>query len=579
MKNIKHIIWFFKKYKYKYLIGIFALLFTNIVVTVPNQLIGKFIDAVKENTLTSVSLRNIVLIFVIVTVLKYVSAFIWHYYLFGYSYQSGKDFRDQFVSKILKQSPIFFFKNSTGSLMSKATQDIGAIETLTGYGILAAMDATVFPLIIIFIMGTTISWPMTLLSVVFLPLLIVFTKVLGKKLYEGFMRIQQSYDHISETVLENITSIRVIKGYSTQEVAQDRFDKSVDELYENTYKQYKVDAVFIPSSRLIPAFTFVVAILFGQYLMGENRLTLGQMTTFFLYLNMLVWPMFAFGDLFNVIQEASASIERLYQVYTYKEEVEDREDIIEYEANGDIEFKNFSFKYPKENHYALKDINLKIKKGETLGIVGKIGSGKTTLVRQLLRYYTVEEGLILMDERPIEQYSIESIRESFGYVPQQHLLFSKSVYENIAFGKNKSSEQEVMDSIEFSDFTKDLHTLPNGLETMIGEKGISISGGQKQRVSISRAVIKNPETLILDDSLSAVDAITEKNIIQNIREQRDGKTTIIIAHRLSGVKHADNIIVLDKGEIVEQGTHKELLANKKWYYEQYEMQKLGGSDE
>lgn len=579
MKNIKHIIWFFKKYKYKYMIGIFALLFTNIVVIVPNQIIGKFIDSVTNNALTADLLRNIVLIFIAVIVLKYISAFIWHYYLFGHSYQSGKDFRDQFIIKILKQSPIFFFKNSTGSLMSKATQDIGAIETLTGYGILAAMDATVFPLIIIFIMGITISWPMTLLSVMFLPLLVLFTKILGKKLYEGFMRIQQSYDHISETVMENITSIRVIKGYSTQEVAQKRFDESVDKLYENTYKQYKVDAFFIPSSRLIPAFTFVAALLFGQYLMGENSLTLGQMTTFFLYLNMLVWPMFAFGDLFNVIQEASASIERLYHVYTYKEEVVDREDAIEYEANGDIEFKDFSFKYPRENQYALEDINLKIKKGETIGIVGKIGSGKTTLVRQLLRYYTVEEGIILMDDRPIEQYSIESIRDSFGYVPQQHLLFSKSVYDNIAFGKTNATEKEVMDAIEFSDFTKDLHTLPNGLETMIGEKGISISGGQKQRVSISRAVIKNPETLILDDSLSAVDAITEKNIIKNIREQRKGKTTIIIAHRLSGVKHADNIIVLDKGRIVESGTHKELLANKKWYYEQYEMQKLGGSDE
>ena len=579
MKNIKHIIWFFKKYKYKYFIGIFALLFTNIIVTVPNQLIGKFIDAVKENTLTAVSLRNIVLIFVAVIVLKYVSEFIWHYYIFGYSYQSGKDFRDKFVSKILKQSPIFFFKNSTGSLMSKATQDVGAIETLTGYGILAAIDATIYPIIIIFIMGTTISWALTLLSIIFLPLLIVFTKVLGKKLYEGFMKIQQSYDHISETVMENITSIRVIKGYSTQEVAQARFDKSVDELYENTYKQYKVDAVFIPSGRLIPAFTFVVALLFGEYLMGESRLTLGQMTTFFLFLNMLVWPMYAFGDLFNVIQEASASIERLYQVYNYKEDVKDRENTIEYEAKGDIDFTNFNFKYPKENNYALKDINLKIKKGETLGIVGKIGSGKTTLVRQLLCYYAVEEGLILMDEKPIKQYSIESIRKSIGYVPQQHLLFSKSVYDNIAFGKNKASEEEVMNAIEFSDFTKDLHTLPHGLETMIGEKGISISGGQKQRVSISRAVIKNPETLILDDSLSAVDAITEKKIVQNIRKQREGKTTIIIAHRLSGVKHADNIIVLDNGEIVEQGTHKELLANKKWYYEQYEMQKLGGSDE
>ena len=225
------------------------------------------------------------------------------------------------------------------------------------------------------------------------------------------------------------------------------------------------------------------------------------------------------------------------------------------------------------------DFNLTLNTVYTLVIVGKIGSGKTTLLKQILRFYPVEEGQILLDGKAVETYTIDSIRDKIGYVSQQHLLFSKSVYDNIAFGKSNASEEDVMAAIEFADFTKDLNSLPNGLETMIGEKGISISGGQKQRVSISRAIIKEPEILILDDSLSAVDALTERNIIENIVSHRKGKTTIIVAHRLSGLMHADNIIVLEDGKIVESGNHQELLEKEGWYYKQYQSQKSGGSDE
>lgn len=579
MKNIRHIFWYIKKYKTRYIIGVLSLVLCYVAIPIPTWVVGRIIDMIKTETLTRDALYKFVGLTVIASVGLYILEYIWHYFIFGHAFQAGRDNRRRLVSKILKQNPVFFHNNSTGALMSKATQDVTAIEALTGWGILLAFDAIVYPLVLVIIMGTTISWKLTLISIVFLPLLIVVTDKLGKRLHKMHLRTQKLFENLNESVMENITSIRVVKGFSTQEATQKRFEKAAGELYNSQMEQGKLHSWFHPAGRLIPSLSFIISLLVGQALMKNGELTLGQMTSFFLYLNMLVWPMFAFGDLINVVQESSASIKRLEDTYTYKEDLVNREEAIEFDGNGTIEFKNFGFRYPGEKTYALKNINVKIKKGETLGIVGKIGSGKTTFVKQLLRFYEVEEGLILFGDRPVEQYTIESIRDKMGYVPQQHLLFSKSVYKNIAFGKDNATEKDVMDSIEFADFTKDLDTLPHGLDTLIGEKGISISGGQKQRISISRAVIKNPEVLILDDSLSAVDSITEKKIISNIQEQRKGKTTVIVAHRLSGLKHADNIIVLDKGEIIESGTHEMLLANKGWYYEQYESQKSGGSDE
>lgn len=579
MKNIKYIFWYFKKYKKRYAIGIICLLLTYVAIPIPNFVIGRMVDLIKTNTLDKRALIIFSILLFGSAIIQYILNYVWRIEIFGHSFQSGRDNRRRLVAKILKQSPPFFYKNSTGSLMSKATQDMAAIETLTGYGILALTDSTIYPLSVIMIMGITISWKLTIYSILILPLLIVITKFLGAKLHIGFLKIQKSFEKMNESVLENIASIRVIKGFSTQEVSSKKFEESADNLYDSQMKQDTMRALFIPSGRLIPSLTFVIALIFGEKLMRAGDITLGELTSFFLYLNMLVWPMFAFGDLINVIQEAGASLSRLQQVYDYEEDLVDRKDAEEFKADKSIEFKDFSFKYPGENEYSLKDISFKLNKGETLGIVGKIGSGKTTLLKQILRFYNVENGMIFLDDKPINQYNIKSIRDKIGYVPQQHLLFSRSVYDNIKFGKDNATKKDVMDAIEFADFTKDLDTLPNGLETLIGEKGVSISGGQKQRISISRAVIKDPEILILDDSLSAVDSLTEKKIISNIVNNRKNKTTIIVAHRLSGLMHADNIIVLDEGRIVESGTHKELLENKAWYYEQYESQKLGGSNE
>lgn len=578
MKDLKKILWFARENKRGYLIGALSLLVTYIFIPIPNWVIGRFIDLIRANSLDLKTFRLLSVAILGSIVFQYIFEYIWHYNIFGLAFQSARDFRRRIVAKVLGQAPNFFIKNSTGSIMSKATNDISAIETLTGYGVLAFFDSTVYPISIMFIMAITVSWKLTLISILAMPIIIVVTKKLGKILIERALAIQKSFEKLNESVLENVSSIRVIKGFSTQEITQERFDERADELFRNQMKQAKQHALFIPTTRIVPAICFVVALIFGELFIGMQEISLGQLVSFFMYLNMLSWPMIAFGDLINVIQEASSALSRIQEIFDYKEDLVDREGAVDYKALGDIEFIDFDFSYPGEDRLVLNKLNLKIERGKTLGVVGKIGSGKTTLLKQLLRYYEVRENSLLFDGKSVENYKIKSIRDKMGYVSQQHILFSKSVRENILFGNSKASEEEFEAAIDFADFRKDIKNLPQELETMIGEKGISISGGQKQRISIARAIIKEPEILILDDSLSAVDALTEKNIIERIKEEREGKTTIIIAHRLSGLKHADKIIVLEEGHIVEEGSHEELLANKAWYFDQYQAQSMGGSD-
>lgn len=579
MKNLKHLFWFIKKNKKMYILGFIFLFLTNFTAPLPTYFMGLIVDKIKMGAITGSKLQILTGGLLFIVVIEYIFQYLWHFYIFGGSFLAARDFREKIVSKIFKQTPPFFVKNSTGSLMSKATNDVSSIETITGFGVLALLDSTIYPIFIIGIMVLTVSWKMTLLSICVLPLIIFITKILGEKLYLNHKKVQESMEKLNESVLEDVTSIRVIKGFSTQEVTKDRFYEKVEHLNKMTFNQSKLNAIFNPTSIIVPGLSFTIALFLGENLMGLNQLTTGQMISFFFYLKMLEWPMYAFGDMINVVQSASASLERLQEIFDYEEDLVDKENAIEYMGGKDIEFKNFSFKYPQTDVEVLKDINLKIKAGQTLGIVGKIGSGKTTLAKQFLRYYKTEYDTMLFDGKDVSEYRIDSIRDKMGYVSQQHILFSKNVYENISFGKNNATKEDVKKSIDFAAFTKDVDSLPSGLETIIGEKGISISGGQKQRISIARAIIKNPEILILDDSLSAVDAITEKNIIENIKNERVGKSNIIIAHRLSGLKHADNIIVLEDGKIVEQGTHEQLLENRGWYYEQYETQRLGGSDE
>ncbi len=575
MGPIKKTAWFFKRNKGQYSLVIIFLIVEYLLDPLPPYIIGKLADQVSSKTLTQEGLNRMSLILFSSIILRYLISYIWNFILFKSSFKMGRDSRRRLVEKLLGQGPDFYAQNTSGSLMSKATNDVSNVETLAGYGLLAFLDATIYPLVLILIMGITISWKLTFMAIIPLPLLIVASKKLGDSLYKIYRKIQVSLEKLNESVLENVTSIRVIRGFAMEEEVEEAFDKKNQAIYKEMVGQVRLAGWFMPLGKIIPSISFLLTLLLGERLMGLGQLSLGQLVSFFVYLNMLVWPMYAFGDFINVYQESKASIDRLDELYSYEREKEDREGNLICSFENTLEFKNFFFSYPQAERPSLEDINLRISRGQTLGIVGKIGSGKTSLARQFLAIYPAESGEVLIDDRPLEDYSKESVRDRVAYVPQNHILFSKTIYENVLFGQVDASEEKVMEALEFSDFKKDLGVFSQGLKTKIGEKGISISGGQKQRISIARALIKEADILILDDSLSAVDGITEENILKNMKENRGGKTNIIIAHRLSGVRDADLIIVMDEGRIVERGNHQELMDLKGWYYDQYNQQKLG----
>jgi ATP-binding cassette, subfamily B, multidrug efflux pump len=366
----------------------------------------------------------------------------------------------------------------------------------------------------------------------------------------------------------------VIRAYVQERADEKRFSDMTEDVYNKNIKVARIDSLFDPTIKVLVGLSYLIGLGYGSYLVFHQTITIGDLVSFNVYLGMLIWPMFAIGELINVMQRGNASLDRVQETLRYEEDVKDPANPQSVQNPEILGFEEVSFQYPTSKVVNLSQVNTALSKGETLGIVGKTGSGKTTFVKQLLREYPVGGGKLTINGTLINDLPLGTVRDWVGYVPQDHVLFSRTVKENILFGREAATEEELTKAIELADFRKDLQMLPDGLATLVGEKGVALSGGQKQRISIARALIKDPEILILDDSLSAVDAKTESKIIENIRKERGGKTTIITTHRLSAVEHADWIVVFDNGVVVEEGRHEELLQNNGWYKEQYDRQQI-----
>lgn len=623
--------WLIDKYSKEYLIATTMITLSYSIAIVPPWLAGFIADRIIANELTIASLVTYVAMLLVLTALYYVTGYLWSYYLVKAFDVSELVARQKTITKIFNQNAPFFLAHSTGSLMGKSTNDVSSIGEMASFGIMLLFDATLYQIAIIAIMAISGSWFLTLLTVLPYPLLILSSKLIGKHLYREYDLAQQAFDEMNDRVLENVQGVRVVRAFVLEEQEMEAFEAHADQLYKQNLKVARLDALFMPASRLVQGTSFVIAMIVGAELVKTDAITIGQLMTHVFYLGMLSWPMIAMGEFINISQAGSASMERIEEIWNWREDIVDPPNAIICEKIGDITFDNFSFTWPGQKEPILRDLSFTVKQGMMLGVVGRVGSGKTALLKQILRFYPQEADLpssvhdhvltapperLRLNNLPIRLYDRRSVRRHIGYVPQESTLFSLTVLENILLGADISREdwplneeeraseqafwkqkyrdivkvvedrtrkkveplpipQETLDrAIEIADFTKDIEFLPEGLDTLTGEQGIALSGGQKQRISIARALLADPEVLILDDCLSAVDAITEKNVLSALARERAGKTTLVSSHRLSAIRDSDLIIVLENGSIAARGTHDELMAAGGWYREQYEKQQL-----
>lgn len=571
--------WFFKKYKKRYIVALSALLFVTILDILPPKLIGSAIDEIAFGRMTAERLAELLLFYGGIIVVGYIVTYFWMYQLFGGAFLVERLMRSRLMKHLLNMTPAFYEKNRTGDLMARATNDLKAISITAGFGVLTLMDSTIYMTIIMGMMFVFISWKLTLAALLPLPLMAYLINKYGNKIHERFKQAQNAFGQLNDHVLESIAGVRVNRAFVQEHEDASRFKGMTEEVFQKNIEVAKIDSLFTPITKLLIGLSYVIGLGYGAYLVFQNELTIGELVSFNVYLGMLVWPMFAVAELINVLQRGNASLDRVQETLAYPPDVQDSEQIIEVEQFKSIEFKQVCFSYPSVLTEQLIDISFRLERGQTLGIVGKTGSGKTTLLKQLLREYPLGRGQIAISDVPIERIAVDKILSWIGYVPQEQFLFSKTVRENILFGNKEASDLELHQAIKLAAFDQDIELLPQGLETLVGEKGVALSGGQKQRVSIARAFISDPEILILDDALSAVDGKTEARIIENIRRERSGKTTLIASHRLTAVQHADVILVLDHGRVSEAGNHQELMNKKGWYYEQYILQQAKSSKE
>ncbi|WP_057766640.1 ABC transporter ATP-binding protein [Companilactobacillus tucceti] len=564
--------WFFKHRWKQYSLGVLALLLVAVCNVVPPRIVGIIVDAVSKRTMTINFLIMNLLLLLLVAILGYFLRFVWQKMIFGSSYVLERDLRNRLFRHFMKMDTTFYKKWRTGDLMAHATNDIDAVREVAGPGVLTLADSLITGLSMIFAMGMFVNWKLTFYAILPLILLAVMANILGNKIHDAFMKSQAAFSSINNKTQESIVGVKVLKALGQEKQDEQDFDKYVDENIKANKKSYRLDALFDPLTSLIMGISYVITIILGGLAVIHSQITIGELVSFITYMAELTWPMFAIGSLFNILERGSASYDRITELLGEKSSLVAPRHEVTVSPKGTLDFEIKKFHYPDDKATALSKVSFELKEGQTMGIVGPTGGGKSTIISLLMRDFDHYNGQITVDDHDIRDFKLDNYLDTIGYVPQTNFLFSTDIRDNIRFANIDATQEQVEKAAHVADLDNDIKDMEKGYDTFVGELGVSLSGGQKQRLAIARAILSDPGLLILDDSLSAVDSKTERNIEERIAENRRNGTTIIAASRLSSVEYADQILVVDNGTIIEHGTHQELLANKGWYYDTFNLQ-------
>jgi ATP-binding cassette subfamily B protein len=558
------------RYKARYVAGFLHLLLSQLVGVAVPLIIKSGIDDLMEGSMAR-KLLGVAALLLAVGACKAVLQFWMRWILIGISRDVEYDLRNDLFTHLMRLSPRYYTENRTGDLMSKLTNDLNAVRNMVGPGIMYSANTVVVGVATVALM-VHLDWRLTLYALIPMPLVSLGVKLFGQQIHERFEKIQALYSDLTERVRENLSGVRVVRAFCQEEAEMAEFDGMNLDFVAKNKGLIWITSFLWPGMELLFAVAFLLVMVVGGHHVLEGRITVGTFAAFNVYLTYLIWPMIALGWVTNLVQRGLASLGRLMIIFESKPEIDDRAVPARplTSLRGEIEFRNLTFSY--NGAPVLKNLNLQIPAGKTVAIVGATGSGKSTLVGLIPRLYDAREGSLLLDGVPIRQIPLQTLRQHIGFVPQETFLFSETIRENIKFGAPEASEAEVERAAEVSSILPEIQGFPKGFDTLVGERGLTLSGGQKQRTAISRAVIRDPRILILDDALSSVDTYTEEKILRHLTGVMAGRTTILISHRVSTVQNADEIVVLHEGEIVERGTHEQLLALNGHYTDLYNKQ-------